>query len=409
MRPQRVLLALALGLVAGLGLASADGPMAGALTRVLETVGTLWVGAIRMTVIPLVVSLLFVSVASVADLGALGRMGGIALSSFVLLLVASATAAALLVPPLLALVPFGPDGASAAGAMAADAAAVARTGAARVPGLAEWVVSLVPVNPIAAAADGALLPLVVFTLLLALAATRIEARDREALLGLFRGLRDALLVLVRWVIALAPIGVFALVAALVARFGGSVAGALGGYVVILSALLVAQAVVLYPLAYLLGGVPLRRFADAALPAQAVAISTRSSLAALPAAIEGAEQIMRVPQTVAGFVLPLAVSIFKYSAPLASVTGTLFVARLYQVDLTAAQVTFVAAAAVALSFSTPGIPAGNLVVLAPVFASLGLPLDGLGILIALDVIPDTVKTTGNVTANLAVTAIVARRA
>jgi proton glutamate symport protein len=214
-------------------------------------------------------------------------------------------------------------------------------------------------------------------------------------------------VLVRWIIALAPIGVFALMLALGARMGTSGAGALGYYVILVSVLLAAQALLLYPLARLAGGVSVTRFARAALPAQAVAVSTRSSLAALPALVDGAEQVLRLPPAVAGFVLPLAVSVFKFSAPLSSVVGTLFVARLYQVDLTSLQVAFVALAAVALSFSTPGIPAGNLVVLAPVFGSLGLPLEGLGVLIALDVIPDTIKTTGNVTANLAVATIVAR--
>jgi Na+/H+-dicarboxylate symporter len=168
-----------------------------------------------------------------------------------------------------------------------------------------------------------------------------------------------------------------------------------------------QATLLYPLARGAAGTPVRLFAKAALPAQAVAVSTRSSLAALPALVEGAEQVLRVPTGVAGFVLPLAVSVFKFSAPMASIVGTLFVARLYQVDLAPLQVAFVAVAAVALSFSTPGIPAGNLVVLAPVFASVGLPVEGIGILIALDVVPDIFKTTANVTANLAVTAIIAR--
>jgi len=407
-RPLHVLAGLLLGLVVGALLAQADGAWAVSAVGAADAIGTLWVSAIRMTVVPLVVSLLVVSVASVADAGALGRMGARALAAFVVLLVLSATLGAVAAPVLFDLVPAGAFGAADL-AGTADAAAVARAGATRVPGAREWLLSLVPVNPVAAAAEGALLPLVVFTSLFALALTRVGEADRAAVVGVFRGIRDALLVLVRWVIALAPIGVFALVVALVARLGASAAGALGAYVLVISSLLVVLIVALYVVAVVVGGTSLRRFAAAAWPAQAVAMTTRSSLAALPAALEGAEQTLRVPPAVFGFVLPLAVSIFKCSAPLSSVVGTLFIARLYQVDLGPAQVAFVAVAAVALSFSTPGVPAGNLVVLAPVFAGLGLPVDGLGVLIALDVVPDTLKTTGNVTANLAVTAIVARGA
>lgn len=408
MRPLHVLAGLVLGVLVGAALAQVEAAWAATAIGVADTAGTLWVSAIRMTVVPLVVALLLVSVASVADAGALGRMGAMAIAAFVVLLTVSASLGALAAPLLLDAVPATAFGSTTVDA-AAEAAVLARNSAARVPGAREWILSLVPTNPIAAAAEGAMLPLVLFSVLFAVALTRVAPAERDAVVVFFRGLRDALLVLVRWVIALAPIGVFALVVALVARLGASAAGAFGAYVLIVCGLLAVQSAALYPLVRAMGGTPLRRFVAGAWPAQAVALTTRSSLAALPAAIQGAEQTLRLPTGVTGFVLPLAVSIFKFSAPLSSVVGTLFVARLYQVDLAPTQVAFVAVAAVALSFSTPGIPAGNLVVLAPVFAGLGLPVDGLGVLIALDVIPDTLKTAGNVTANLAVTAIVARHA
>lgn len=395
------------GLVCGLAISAGAASWLTPLVVIAETVGALWVAALRMTVVPLVVSLLVVSVASVMDLGALGRVGAKALLVFLALLATSATVAALVAPAVLAFLPVASTAGQAG--MPADSAAIelARGGAGQLPGVGDWLVSLVPVNPIAAAAEGALLPLVVFSVLFAAAVTRLRPDQRDRVVGLVEAVRDTMLVLVRWIIALAPIGVFALMLALTARLGASAAGALGSYVLVVSVLLAVQTLLLYPLARIAGGVPLRRFATAALPAQAVAVSTRSSLAALPALVDGAEQVLRMPAMMAGFVLPFAVSVFKFSAPMSSVVGTLFVARLYHVDLAPLQVAFVAVAAVALSFSTPGIPAGNLVVLAPVFGSLGLPLEGLGILIALDVIPDTLKTTGNVTANLAVATIVAR--
>lgn len=403
----RVLLALVAGLVCGIVLSVGAAPWLTPLVAGAETVGAPWVAGLRMTVVPLVVSLLVVSVASVADIGALGRVGGSALLVFVALLATSATVTAIVAPAVLAYLPTGGTAGQASGQAGSAAIELARGGASQLPGIGDWLVSLVPTNPIAAAAEGALLPLVVFSVLFAAAVTRLRPDQRDRVVGLVEAIRDAMLVLVRWIIALAPIGVFALMLALAARLGTSAAGALGYYVLLVSGLLAVQTLLLYPLARVAGGVPLRRFAAAALPAQAVAVSTRSSLAALPALVDGAEQALRLPAMVAGFVLPFAVSVFKFSAPMSSVVGTLFVARLYQVDLAPMQVAFVAVAAVALSFSTPGIPAGNLVVLAPVFSSLGLPLEGLGILIALDVIPDTLKTTGNVTANLAVATIVSR--
>jgi proton glutamate symport protein len=403
----RVLLALVAGLAGGTAISASGTSSLEAVVAAAETVGALWVAALRMTVVPLVVSLLVASVASAADVGALRRAGGRAMLVFVALLAVSATVAALVAPALLGFAPVAADATQSPGQADLAALELARGGASQLPDLGDWLVSLVPANPVKAAADGALLPLVVFSVLFAAAVTRLRPEQRDRVVGPVEAIRDAMLVLVRWIIALAPIGVFALMLALGARMGTSGAGALGYYVILVSVLLAAQALLLYPLARLAGGVSVTRFARAALPAQAVAVSTRSSLAALPALVDGAEQVLRLPPAVAGFVLPLAVSVFKFSAPLSSVVGTLFVARLYQVDLTSLQVAFVALAAVALSFSTPGIPAGNLVVLAPVFGSLGLPLEGLGILIALDVIPDTIKTTGNVTANVAVATIVAR--
>lgn len=403
----RVLLALVAGLASGTAISASGAPVLDPFVSAAETVGALWVAGLRMTVVPLVVALLVASVASAADVGALGRVGGRAMLVFVALLAASASAAAIVAPAALALLPASTVVTPTGGSVERAALELARDGARQLPSIGDWLVGLVPVNPVKAAADGALLPLVVFSVGFAAAVTRLRAEQRDRIVGLVEAIRDAMLVLVRWIIALAPIGVFALMLALAARMGAAAAGALGAYVLVVSLLLAVQVLLLYPLARLAAGMSLRRFASAALPAQAVAVSTRSSLAALPALVDGAEQVLRLPPAVAGFVLPLAVSVFKFSAPMSSVVGTLFVARLYQVDLLPMQVAFVAVAAVALSFSTPGIPAGNLVVLAPVFGSLGLPLEGLGMLIALDVIPDTIKTTGNVTANLAVAAIVAR--
>jgi Na+/H+-dicarboxylate symporter len=404
---RRVLIALTTGLAGGIAISYSHSPSLAALAVSIEPVGTLWVNAIRMTVIPLLVSLLIVSIASVADVGAIGRMGARALLLFLGLLGCSAFLAALVVPPLLEWFAIGAvPNATLRDGVAATAVGTA-AGASPLPTVGQWFVDLVPTNPIRAAADGAMLPLLVFSLLFALASTRLTTDLRQLLLRFFEAVSQTMLILVRWIIALAPIGVFALMLALGARMGGSAVGALGSFVVVMCVLVMIETVALYPVAVLAGGVSLRRFARGVFPAQVVAFTTRSSLASLPALIQGADERLGLPPAVSGFVLPLAVSTFKVSAPIAWTVGTLFIARLYGVALAPSQVVLIAALAVIASFSAAGIPSGGYLAIAPLFASLGLPAEGIGILIALDLVPDLFKTINNVTADMTVATILAR--
>ena len=402
----RILVALAAGLAGGIAISAFGSPALFAIVSFIEPMGTLWVNAIRMTVIPLVVSLLIVSVASV-DVGTVGRIGWRALLTFVALLGASALFAVLVTPPLFARLPIDSAAIVSLGESGRAAATVATEGLSRLPTFSQWLVDLVPTNPIRAAADGTMFPLVIFALLFALASTRTNPDLRQSLVRFFQAIGETMLVLVRWIIAVAPLGVFALMLGFAARVGASTVGALGYYVLTICALLFVQTVVLYPVAAVAGGVSFREFAVATFPAQAVAFSSRSSLASLPALIDGAEGGLRLPREIAGFVLPLAVSTFQISAPVTWIAGALFIAKLYGVDLDARQVVLIGAVSVILSFSSPGIPSGNLLMVAPLYTSLGLPIEGIGILIALDVFPDIFKTVSNVTADMAVATILAR--
>jgi Na+/H+-dicarboxylate symporter len=318
--------------------------------------------------------------------------------------------AVLAAPPLLASLPLDPAGPAGLRASAGTASALVGEHARTIPTLAQWIVDLVPANPVKAAADGALLPLIIFSILFGLACTRVEARWRESVVAFFGGVADASLVLVRWVLAITPLGVFALAAPLAARLGLSAAGALAGYVAIVSGLTIAFAiVVLYPMAAVVGGVPLGRFARAALPAQAVAFSSRSSLAALPAMIETARTRLGMDETVSSFFLPLAASTFRVGGAFGQIVGVLFIARLYGVPLDAAQLATIAVTVVLTTFSVPGVPAGSIVVMAPVLAAAGVPVEGIGILIGVDTVPDMFRTTGNVTADLAAATVLDRHA
>lgn len=401
----RVLVALVAGLAGGIAIAASHSPTLVAAADAVAPAGTLWVNGIRMTVIPLVVSLLVTGVASASDLSTIGRVGRRTLIVFVAML---ASGAALAIP--LGIAAFAwlsrlavvrpqlpPGAAEAASSVAAGASAV---------GFTSWLMSLVPTNPVAAAANGEMLPLIVFTLLFALAVARSPSASRDTLLGFFRAMSDAMLVLVRWIIWLAPAGVFALMLPLGAHAGTGLAGALGFYIAAYSIASILFTLLLYPAVALIARMPVRQFASALFPAQLIAFSSSSSIAALPALVEEADTRLRLPKDVSGFVLPLAVTMFKFAAPVSWTFGTLFVAWFYQRDLHAAQYATVAFASTFLAFAAPGVPRGAFLMLAPLFLAIGLPVEGIGLLIAVDAIPDLFATVLNASGDLAAAALVA---
>jgi Na+/H+-dicarboxylate symporter len=395
------LLALLAGLFLG-ALAGASGStdLASAV-RLVEPLGTIWTNAIRMTVVPLVVALVVTGVAGAASTGLIGRLGKQMLPIFFIMLLAGGLLALLLGGPIMSGLSIPADVAAAL----RDTALAQQTTSppAAMPSIAQRIIDIVPVNPIKAAADGAMLPLVVFALLFAVALTRLEQVHREPVVSFFRALSEAMMVLVGWVLAVAPIGIFALALGLGLRMGASAAGAILYYVAALSAVLIIYVLLLYPAVRLMCGVPIKRFVAAAAPAQGIAIGSRSSLAALPAVIAGAREHLNAPAHVTGFALPLAVSVFRPNVPLAWVIGVLFLGKLYGVDVDFIDVINVIVVATFISFSVPGVPSASLLLISPLLASLGLPEAGVGILIAVDAIPDMFKTTLNVTSHAAVAA------
>jgi proton glutamate symport protein len=223
--------------------------------------------------------------------------------------------------------------------------------------------------------------------------------------GFFRGVSDAMGTLVGWILVVAPLGVFSLAFTVAARLGTAVVGAVGFYIVAYSALLLAATVIVYAAVALFARVPLGLFARAALPAQLVAVTTRSSMAALPAMVTGAEGTLRLPRAATSFALPLAVSVFRLNQSVSWVVMALFAAKLYGVDLGMTAVLTLAVTSVLMSFSVPGIPSASLFVVAPFFASVGIPPEAIGVLIALDLIPDVFKTLLNVTGQLGAVTII----
>ena len=401
----RVLLALAAGAIVGLALAHWHPDAAATAAGIAQPVGRLWLSALQMTVVPLVLALIILGVATASDAAASGRVARRAMIVFVSLLSLFAGYAALVAPALLSLVPRS---AQLTATLQGSATAVDAT-ATVAPSLAQWIGGVIPSNAIMAAAQGAMLPLVVFALFFGFALTRVEHERRAQVISLCHGIADPRIVLVRWVLLAAPVGVFALMLAVCAQAGLGVVGALAGYIVLQCAMYIGAIAVCYGLVALFARRSPAAFAGAILPAQVVAASTQSSLASLPAMLESARDRLGLPRAVAALVLPMAVTLFRITSPIQYIVAASFVAWAYGIELTAMQLAFGAALAVVISLGSVGLPGqvSFMATVMPVTQSMGLPIEPLGLLLAVDTIPDVFATTGNVTGDLTATSIVAR--
>ena len=407
MRVHRVVIGLLAGLILGSVVAASHNSAAQRVVDLIAPLGQLWVNAIRMTVVPLVISLLFVAIAGRESSEGLGQLGVVTVATYVALLSFAAVVALLLGPSLIADMKLTPEVAAILRFTASAEAAQRVEQAKQFVGFGAWVTSLVPANAVKAAADAAMLPVIVFTFFFALATRRIDEALRQALVGFFGALANATTTVVDWVIAVAPIGIFALVLAAAGKIGVALAGAMAYYVVAISALLVLFALLMYPVATVAGRIPLGWFTRGVLPAQAVALSSSSSLASLPALVEGG-RALGMPAPITGVVLPVSVSVFRVATPITWLVGTLFLAKLYGVVLGTPMLMMLAVTAVALSFTIPGVPQGTQLLLAPLLVTYGIPAEGVGLLIAVDAIPDLFATMTNVTGDLVTAAVVARR-
>lgn len=400
---RRMFAGLVGGAVAGLALARLAPDVAGRVVAVAEPLGTLWLNALQMTVLPLVVSLLIVGVAQAADIAATGRIARRALAWILGLSTGAAILAAVLAPLVLATVPR-----SAGLAAALDGAAAARpVDGPAAPAPAAGITTLVPRNVFAAAASGAVAPVVLFTLCFAIALTTLEPDRRTPVVSLAQTVADVMTRIVGWVLRAGPVGVAALILPVTVRAGGGVLGALGAYVAMLVAVYLAITALLYALVRVGRGEELARFAAAALPAQLVAASTQSSLASLPAMMESARRL-GYPAAVCGLVLPLAVSLFRITSPAQYVAVASFIAWANGVELAAGTLSLAILMSVVISLGSVGLPgqASFMGTVLPVVQSAGLPIEPLGLLLAVDLVPDVFATVGNVTGDLALTSRIA---
>ena len=403
----RVLLALLIGLLVGAVAAGMGDGWRDPAVRIASAIGGLWLDALKMTVIPLIVALLVTGIVGGTDAA---RQGGVAAQSmlwFALLLTASAIFGAIVMPALLNIFPL-PEAAAAAlrtGLAGVDKEAAASS----VPGLADFVRSIVPPNIFKAAADGAILQIVVFTALFAFALTRLPEEKRRPLASFFESLGDAMLVIIGWILWLAPVGVLALAFAVGAGAGGAAFGAVLHYVLLVSSLGIAILLAAYVVAAVGARWPIGRFARAMIAPQAVAISTQSSLASLPAMLGAAGELNVAPAS-ADVTLPLSVALFRATGPAMNMGVAIYVAHWLNIPLSPLALIAGIAVAAITTYSAVSLPGQLSFVsnIAPISLAMGVPIEPLAILIAVETIPDIFRTLGNVTMDVAVTGAVARR-
>ncbi len=386
-------------LVAGLLLGAATGNALPILTDSADVIGTIWLNALRMTVIPLVVALLITGIVRTADAASAGKTATRSAITMIGLLWATTIMAALVTPLLLDIWPAPEGGKAFLGAAAAAEAP---------PPFKEFLKAMVPTNAFNAAANDALLPLIIFTIAFAFATTRLGAEKKETIAAFFEAIAEAMVVVIGWVLWLAPIGVFALGITLGITAGITSFANLAHYVVIVAIIGLIVMLAAYPIAFFWARFKPMAFVRAAIPAQSVAISTQSSLASLPTMVEGARQL-GVGARSTDIVLPMAVAIFRATSPAMNLAVAIYVAHWLGIELGPQQIAIgvvVAAITTLGSVSLPGT-ISFIAAIAPICMAMGIPIEPLGLLVAIETFPDIMRTLGNVTMDIAVTGTVAR--
>ncbi|MFO6430712.1 dicarboxylate/amino acid:cation symporter [Erythrobacter sp. W302b] len=391
--------ALVGGLLAGIVGGAMGAPTA--LTDIAALIGGLWLRALQMTIIPLVAALLVLGLVQMIMAARVGTVARRMLAIMVAVQLTGGAFTSIAMPALLRAFPV-PQGAGAFLARTPESVG-------EVPGVLDFMASLVSPNIIAAAAETAMLPLTLFFVMFAVAITRLPEDQGERLLGFFHALGNVMLLIIGWVLGIAPIGVFALAYGVGVQSGGGAFAALGHYVLTVTAMGTFILALAYGIAIGLGRTG-ARFATAVLPAQAVALSTQSSLASLPAMLDSAGRLSLRAST-AEFVLPLAVVIFRATSAAMNLAVVYYIAALAGVEVspTVAVAGILIASVISLSaVSLPG-SISFVVSIGPIALAMGVPVEPLALLVAVEMLPDLMRTLGNVTMNVAVTSAVDRAA
>ncbi|GAA4901113.1 dicarboxylate/amino acid:cation symporter [Ferrimonas pelagia] len=361
---------------------------------IFNVLGSIFVSALRMLVVPLVFISLVCGTCNLSDPSKLGRLGGKTVALYLLttaIAISLAMAAAILIHP---------GNASLQQEEMAFAAKEA-------PSLAQVVIDLVPRNPLAAMVEGNMLQIIVFAIIFGFAIAQLGEKTAQVR-SLFNELNDVVLKIVNIVMILAPYGVFGLIAKLTMTLEADAFTSVLKYFFVVLGVLIVHALVVYPLllSVLAGQNPIT-FLKKMLPVQMYAFSTASSAATLPITMDNAEKNLGVNNRVGSFTLPLGSTVNMDGTAIMQGVATIFIAQVFGIDLSFADMLMVILTATLASIGTAGVPGVGLIMLAMVLQQVGLPVEGIALILGVDRLLDMVRTAVNVTGDTAVSVIVAK--
>ncbi len=408
----KILIGLVAGAVVGVGanLISSTTGATGWTESVqkLEPIGTAFIRLITMIVVPLVVASLVGGAASLGDLGTLGRIGGKTIAFYLTTTAVAVTIGLVLsnviqpgsgldqVAQQQLLQEFGGDAQSRI-ELAQEA-----------PGIIQVLLSMIPRNPVGAAANGDMLPLIVFSLLFGAAAAGLPEDKKRPLLGFFDGVNEVSMKIIHWIMLVAPYAVFALIASITARFGMDILRSLLVYSITVVAGLLIHALFTYGMIIrFLSRLSVKKFYSAVRDAQILAFSTSSSNATLPVSMTAAQENLGVSNRVSSFVLPLGATINMDGTALYQGVAVMFIAQVFGIDLSWTQQLMVVLTATLASVGAAGVPSAGIITLALVLTQAGVPETGIALILGVDRILDMCRTTVNVTGDLTATTFIAR--
>ena len=391
-----IALGLALGLGTGLLAAATGSEVLAAIAAGSAPLGTAFMNAIRMVVIPLVMAVIFTGVAGLGDPRKLGKLGGFTLGFFWITVL---PAIVIGMGTMWFALRFAPD-------MAAPAVEALQP--AELPSFVDFLVSLIPSNPFAAASNGQLLPLIVFTVLFAAATGALSEQHRTTLITLADAVSEALIKLVWWILWLAPIGVFGLAAPVTAQLGWGLVQSLAIFVLsVIVALAIYITLVYLPLLGFVARVSPVKFVAATFGAASLAFSTTSTVAALPVTLEETKGNLGVSDPVADLVLPLGASMYRAGSALFQGAAVVFLAHLFEVPFPMTAVGGAILATFLVSLTVAPVPSSGVMTLAPALDVVGVPMSGLAILLGIDRIPDMFRSTTNLLGQITASVLVDR--
>ena len=403
----KILLGMILGVLVGLA-AHRWGGSAYVLTYV-KPFGTLFIRLISMIVVPLVFASLVVGTASLDDVRQLGRIGVKTLACYICTTVIAISGGLLLAQVVQPGQGLAPETKARLLQQSQEKIDTHKTTLEDKPSLIDVLLDIVPRNPMRAFIDGNMLQVIFFALLFGICLAIIPESEGQVVKTFFGGINAVMIQIVHGVMRLAPYGVFALMAAVIADLGAGILVVLLKYALAVIVGLLLHMAVVYSLAIrLLSRLKVRAFFQGIWPAQLIAFSSGSSSATLPVTIECTRKNLGVPGKIASFVLPLGATINMDGTALFQGVSALFISQVYGQDLSFAQQLTVVVTATLASIGTAGTPGAGMVTLAIVLRSIGIPMEGIGLIMGVERLLDMCRTAVNITGDACCAVVVAAK-